>query len=318
MKSLDDFRVFYDTQLIDELSPIENLRKEFAKNFYINLIVFIGGGALCILLFILFFPVGIAAITGLIVLLVIRIKKTLALRKSILASFKENVIQQIIHFIDDNLQFNHARCIPQSTFSASKIYTNSGRRYSGDDWVGGKLGQTDIEFSEIHVEDYTKDKDGKKSYYTIFRGIFFIADFHKDFIGETFVLTDSAEKMFGRLGKMFQKMNISRPQLVKMENVTFEKQFVVYGSDQIEARYIITPVLMETMLAIQSLFKGVQFSFIHSKIYITIPQRTNMFEPNFFKPLTDFNYLSGYYTLLFHCINLVETLELNNRIWSKE
>jgi hypothetical protein len=318
MKSLESFRAFYDSQLIDELSSLENIRKEYAKHFYLNIAIIVLGLGIIALLFVVFMPAGIAVGIGWLVWLVLRIKKTISLRKEIVLNFKTNVIQQIVHFIDDNLRFNHSRCIPQSSFATSKIFTNSGSRYNGDDWVGGKLGQTDIEFSEIHVEDYTKDKDGKKSYYTVFKGIFFIADFHKNFVGETFVLTDSAEKMFGGLGKMLQKMNVSRPQLVKLENVTFEKQFVVYGSDQVEARYIITPVLMETMLALQDLFKGVQFSFINSKIYITIPQRKNMFEPNLFKPLTDFNYLSGYYTLLFHCINLVETLELNNRIWSKE
>jgi hypothetical protein len=318
MKSIEAFRSFYDTQLINELKNIENTRKDFTKNFFINAVLIVVGLAMCFLLFILFMPVGILTFIGLVFLMIARIKKTLGLRKRILQEFKSNIIHQIVHFIDDNLHYNHNKYVPQSSFSQSKIYTKSGRRYNGDDWVGGKLGQTDIEFSEIHVEDYRKDKDGKDQYYTIFRGILFIADFHKDFKGETFVLTDSAEKMLGGLGKMFQKMNVMRPELVKLENVAFEKQYVVYGSDQVEARYIITPVLMETMLELNGLFKGVQFSFVNSKIFIAIPLRSNMFEPNFFKPLTDFKYLSSYYTLLFHCINLVETLELNNRIWSKE
>jgi hypothetical protein len=318
MKSLEAFRTFYDTQLIHELKNIEKKRKDFTKNFIFNTLIFIGGLGVCFLLFLIFFPIGIFAFTGLVVWLVVRIRKNMNVRKLIITDFKSQVIQQIIHFIDDSLEYRHTSYISHTYFTESKIYTKRGSRYSGDDWIGGKLGKTEIQFSEIHVEDYSTDKDGKKQYYTIFKGILFIADFHKDFIGETFVLTDSAEKMFGGLGKMLQKMNIKRPQLVKLENVTFEKQFVVYGSDQVEARYIITPVLMESMLSLQKLFKGVQFSFINSKIYITIPQRANMFEPNFFKPLTDFNYLSDYYTLLFHCINLVETLELNNRIWSKE
>ena len=66
-------------------------------------------------------------------------------------------------------------------------------------------------------------------------------DFNKHFNVKTYVLTDTAEKMFGFLGKKLQSMNSSRDDLVYLENPDFEKQFVVYSSDQIEARYILSP-----------------------------------------------------------------------------
>jgi hypothetical protein len=170
----------------------------------------------------------------------------------------------------------------------------------------------------VHAENYRKDKDGKKSYYTVFKGLFFTADFHKDFKGKTYVLTDFAERFMGGIGKMLQRNNFTRPDLVKMENPVFEKQYVVYGSDQIEARYIITPVMMETMLEINKMFKNVQFSFVNSRIYIAIPMRKALFEPKYLSPITQIGYLLDYYKLLYHCISLVEMLDLNTRIWSKE
>ena len=37
----------------------------------------------------------------------------------------------------------------------------------------------------------------------------------------------------------------SKRQLIKLEDPEFEKLFAVYGDDQIEARYILTPALMQ-------------------------------------------------------------------------
>ena len=52
-------------------------------------------------------------------------------------------------------------------------------------------------------------------------------------------------------------MNFSESgKLVKLENVEFEKQFAVYSTDQLEARYILTPQLMERLLAVQSAESG--------------------------------------------------------------
>jgi hypothetical protein len=45
-----------------------------------------------------------------------------------------------------------------------------------------------------------------------------------------------------------QSNNFSRDELVKMDDNNFEKEFVVYSSDQIEARYILSHLLMKKLL----------------------------------------------------------------------
>ncbi len=58
------------------------------------------------------------------------------------------------------------------------------------------------------------------------------------------MLPDFAEKLLGKFGQKFQK-SFTHGKLVKLENPEFEKEFVVYSSGQQEARYILTPVMME-------------------------------------------------------------------------
>ena len=132
---------------------------------------------------------------------------------------------------------------------ANRIFRMKPDRYRGDDLVTGLLGKTETAFSEIHSE-YKTSRSSKSgthtTWRTVFKGLFFIAGFNKSFKGETYVLPEVAQKVFGKiLGNLFQPWNRGRGQLVKMEDPTFEMNFVVYGDDQIEARYVLSTSLMK-------------------------------------------------------------------------
>jgi hypothetical protein len=45
---------------------------------------------------------------------------------------------------------------------------------------------------------------------------------------------------------------------VKLEDPVFEKAFEVYSTDQIEARFILTPDFMERLIGLERTFKGRQ------------------------------------------------------------
>ena len=58
------------------------------------------------------------------------------------------------------------------------------------------------------------------------------------------------------------------------------KKWKVYTDDQIAARVILTPVLMENIVKVCKLFHGknVDFSFFSNKLLIAVHTRTNLFE----------------------------------------
>lgn len=318
MKTLEEFKSFYENTLVQALTPLEVKRKEYSSKTILITFIWIFGILSMAGIGMLMPVLVLIPLVAMIVLLIMHYSRRSKLGKFVKENFKKDIISPTIEFIQPSLVYEAEKLIPSDVFAESKIFTSNATRYNGDDLISGKIDQTEIAFSEIHAEDYTKDKDGKKQYHTIFKGVFFVADFHKNFNGETFVLTDIAERIFGSFGKIFQKMNTSRPELVKLENVVFEKEFVVYSTDQIESRYIITPVLMEKILELNAKYRGVQFSFINSKIFVAIPKSNNLFEPNYYSSLVKFDYLKDYFELLSFCISLVNILELNNRIWSKE
>ena len=53
--------------------------------------------------------------------------------------------------------------------------------------------------NNIHAEQRHKSSKGKESWSTIFRGLFIVAKFYKNFIGKTVILPDSAQSTFGDL-----------------------------------------------------------------------------------------------------------------------
>lgn len=320
MKTMDDFKVFYDKDLINTLKSLEGKRKKAVNAFWmiiLGAIIATGGTAFS---FGLKMPtaLGFSFLIGGIAIVVMFMIKLFKLKSDVKWKFKEEVIKKMIHFIDPSLNYNPASCIRRQEFSESKIFIQGIDRYKGDDLVQGTIGKTAVRFSELHAEYESRDSDGKKTHHTIFKGIFFIADFNKHFKGETIVLPDTAEKLFGRLGTWFQKMNIARPDLVKLENPEFEKEFAVYGNDQVEARYILTPVLMERIMEFKKKSGKVGLSFRNSQVNIALTVRQNLFEAPFFKSMLDYELVANYFSYLLLCTGIVEDLDLNTRIWAKE
>ena len=237
--------------------------------------------------------------------------------------FKEQVIRQIISFIDESLSYNPSSRITQSEFEECGIYRTHIDRYRGDDYVEGVIDKTQIKFSEIHAEYKTETRDSKgrrrTHWHTIFKGLLFSVDFNKDFNVKTYVLTDTAEKMFGFLGTKLQSMNKSRGELVKLESPDFEKAFAVYSDNQIEARYILSPSFMERILAFKNYTKkNIQLSFISSRMYLAVPYSKNLFEPRLFGDIVNFNHIKDYHNDLSLVLDLVNSLNLNTRIWTKK
>ena len=238
--------------------------------------------------------------------------------KSYVCDFKGLVIKRIVHFIDPELSYKSQGCVLQRDYLASEIFKRKVDVYTGDDCVSGTRGQTKIIFSELHTQYITRGSKGQTYYHDIFKGLFFVGDFNKHFKGKTFVLPDVAERVFGGIGTMFQGMDKRRGELVKLEDIAFEKEFAVYGDDQIEARYILSTSLMKRILDFQKKSgKKISLSFINSKMFIAIPYKRNLFEPRIFKTLIDFSPIKKYYEDFELAIGIVDDLNLNTRIWTK-
>jgi hypothetical protein len=223
---------------------------------------------------------------------------------------------------DPSLSYLPGSFISVNEYGESDIFRETIDRYTGDDMVGGKLGLTDCRFSELHHLEKQVSYDSKghrrETWVTIFKGIFFIADFNKNFNGRTYVLPDAGDSFFG-IKRIMEKWVMGRGELVKLENPDFEKVFTVYGTDQVEARYILSPALMERLVQFQQKVKTPShISFIHSKVFIAISIPEPLFEPNVFSSGVRPGYLKKYFQYLNLAVGIVDDLNLNTRVWGKQ
>lgn len=329
MRTKEEFNQYFQTGLAEVTKNLDKARKKVAHRLYLTHFI----NLILVLIFFVFFvvwmeeiektgndsPVAIivigvilAALAGLFIWLYY--KK----RKKYVTEFKVNLINPMIKFIDQGLNYYPEACISQGAFVTSKIFHQPFNRYSGDDLIDGVVDKTKISFSELHVANIVQ-RDKRTEKHPVFDGMFFIADFNKNFKGQTFVLPDKAEKLFKGLGKFFQSMNWSYGKLVEMENIEFEKAFVVYSSDQIEARYILSLSMMERMLALKKRFnRPIYFSFIHSNVNFAVSLRGKQLEPTVLRSLDNRKIIDSYFGLLNDMIAIVDELNLNTRIWGKE
>lgn len=234
------------------------------------------------------------------------------------SGFKQRVVAPIISAFHPGLSYRAEDSIEQRAFEASGLFRGLPlSEYAGEDLVSGRIGATAIRFSEIAAVHVSRQNNRERRQ-TIFRGLFFIADFNKHFSGSTYVLPDRAQRLLGALGQGLQSLDGTYGQLVKLEDPEFERLFAVFASDQIEARYILSSALMERITAFRVRSgHALRLGFVDSRLYVAIEVGRDLFEPRLFRSVADPALYREIWADLDLVIGIVDELNLNTRIWTK-
>lgn len=238
--------------------------------------------------------------------------------------FKQMMTPQLVRNFGD-LSYSSQSGLSEAALNRANLYQNPDR-YNSEDLIEGRVGATRVQMSEVHAENKQESTDSKghttTTYTTIFQGLFVIADFNKNFNGITYVVPEGISGSLGSFGRGLQSLGGKlggRGALVQLEDPEFERTFVVYSSDQIEARYILSSALMRRLLNLKQHFNdNVSVAFIGGSLYLMISKHNDWFEsPALSAPLT----FAGVETTLRQlqmATGIVEELDLNTRIWSKQ
>jgi hypothetical protein len=238
--------------------------------------------------------------------------------KAFVADFKREVIEKIIHFISPDLSYQPTNFIGVDSFERSRLFLTRIDRYKGDDYVFGKIDKTQFWFSEVKAEYRTTNSKGQTQWQILFKGLFFVADFNKHFEGTTVVLPNRLGN--SGIARILQKVNLARSEkLLQLEDPEFNKYFVAYGDDQVVSRYVLSTSLMQRLKDFRKKSdKPVYVSFVNSFLYLAIGYTKNLFEPSFFRSLTKFETVRPYFEEISLATGIVEDLNLNRRIWTKQ
>ena len=165
-------------------------------------------------------------------------------------SLTDQIMKEALKEELKSLKYDVVSGIPERYFIESdflKKYTN----YYSSNHIAGVL-ENDFKFqlSDLVITKKETDAQGNKQTVTLFKGIFAVLEKNKANEFELAIMPDVKNKYINQIFNNFKKMSGIKD-LVRLENVEFERYFEVYSDNQIEARKIITVEFMEKLLSLR-------------------------------------------------------------------
>lgn len=237
-------------------------------------------------------------------------------------NYKEVLLPELLTYQGVQATYNGDGYVPQLDFLASGFYEPQKiNKYIGSDLIEVKEGETNSKFSQLEVHEY-RQSGSKSEIVEIFKGLFYVSDFNKNMEGHTLVVPDVATEIFGRnLGERLNKLGqiaYKDVKLEQLENTEFEEYFSVFSSDPIEARYILSPKLVESIMSLRKeLGRDYSLAFKKGEMYLMIESGKDLLGPNLFNSLDNQERAAEINTFLSTILKITEKFDLNTRIWGK-
>lgn len=130
-----------------------------------------------------------------------------------------------------------------------------------------------VVFYQYVFKNITSGKSADNLHYT-FRGMFCWMKFNKKLNGHTVVLPHTQANKLDR----FASFNFREEQKVSLEDPRFTNQFVVYSTDQVEARYVLSTALMERIVQLKEKFnQPIYLSFHNQQLFLAVKNENGLF-----------------------------------------
>ena len=179
--------------------------------------------------------------------------------------------------------------VPASDMSKDDIFIG--------DWDGVNIDIVESSFST----------GSGKNRHSVFDGVFVVLDMNKSFSGHTVI----KPKQFIDL-KPFKHLNE-----IKLEDVEFNKTYKVYSTDEVEARYLVTPSFMERLKRMKVAFSAdnVRCAFFDKYLIIGLATTKDLFSiASIKKPMNDSKQYFQMFEEMLSIIKLIDHFKLNQKI----
>ena len=227
---------------------------------------------LTILLFIAAGPLGLIGIPCLIVLFVLTSRWT----KQYTSCFKEEIVRGVLEEVFTDLTFLPAQGIPAETVASTGMI-QMGNRYASNDLITGRYRGVGFTQSDVTIEDESTDSDGDTTTTTLFCGRWIMLEFNKEFGCELQVISRGFGSARRKNGIFTRKSD--RRTRIELENEAFNKEFSVYGQDEHEAFYLLTPAILDALLRLrQGLNAPLMLMFTGGILHVAVYTNRDAFE----------------------------------------
>jgi hypothetical protein len=233
-------------------------------------------------------------------------------RKPLEEKWRQTIGSTLLKVLHPDWNFSAGAHLPKQHFLPMGLVRKF-NSIEGGNLIHGKHGETNFSFSYLRLNT---DSNNQSS--TVFEGMIVVADFHKEIKGKTIVWPDKASRDFGTwLGRKIKEFGRRGLDAVFLEDPVFERTFAVYSSDQIEARYILTPAMMNRLVELSRKYGNkLSFSFFRGKVCIAI-KNLKPFDTSLNAPVSPEDLFYQFNRPIDQVTEIIDALHLNTRIWTK-
>lgn len=126
---------------------------------------------------------------------------------------------------------------------------------------------------EYVFKNIATNKSADNVYYT-FRGMFCWMNFKKSLSGHTVILTNNQSSKLNR----YFSSKFKEEERVNLEDPRFTNEFIVYSTDQVEARYVLSMAIMEKIVLLKEKFnQPILLSFQDKQMYLAVQNENGLF-----------------------------------------
>lgn len=256
------------------------------------------------LLFAVVFLILIPIIVVAIVISLSTTKERLQYKKA----YKGYFVGQSLEKTFTNTKYNHNIGLDKQVLMDTAMI-NTGDKYSSNDLTIGKYKDVDFAQADVHIEERHEDSDGDTYYITIFKGRYMVFEFPKKFNSRMMLshYHGPTRTTNPKTGKIMKR--------IETESVEFNKCYLTYAEDGMEAFYILTPDFMERAQELgRSHNNEVSIYFAENKMIIGINDGNDIFEPpNSKEPIDEKTETAKVNKEVNLVINIIDNLKLDRK-----
>ena len=265
---------------------------------------------------------------------------------------KRDVLPEIFKHVNPSLEYSpstYNEVVLHESELLSKGFFRDTLKTQGRNHVIGQVGGIDVEFFEIQfykeTVDYLKTAGGclfniiaipvelfkniflgdssaddvfmgieydTKLYYS---GFFMYADFHKDFKGKVLMIPKQNDRIQDRVNELLEPKNLQK---ITVENPIIDEYYNIYSSNQQLGYYVLSQNLIDRVHSMAENARAMPIiSLIDGKMYFMIPWYKRFFTIDARNSINGSDYFKPYIEEIRSFEKIVQSLNLDTRIWSK-
>lgn len=214
---------------------------------------------------------------------------------------KELVLGKLLSFVGEFNIMEIDKCKEIGQIRELKLF-NYFNSWSFDDCIKGKYKELDTEIKEIKLKIVRRSRK-RTTTIPVFYGLYVKVPSLKKF--NSFTIIKPKNEI------------CSHGEKIELEDIEFEKLFNVRGSNQIEARYLITTAFMERIVKLKkkNLIENISLSFENGYIHIGVhSMNKDYFEMALDKPATEISTYRKIILDLITILSVIDSLKLEQNI----